>query len=278
MKSIDFSDIEDDRLSGKSPLDCARKVELRILRIFDRICRENGLQYCLAYGTLLGAVRHGGFIPWDDDIDVHMPMEDYKRFVKIASDVLPDEIGFYHGKQTQCGFGKLIDSKSFYLDETSKARMEDVPEGIFVDVFPLRPYWSARLHERTLAVVRHGILKAHPIGKLTLTNLVKRWFWIVVNKLFFFPLDKLNSIIGGENVGSPQWMWGSTKVFPHSPFPTSSIKFEGFYFPAPRNVDEYLRTRYGDYMKLPPENERFVHAGIIIPFVGTIDAEYNVKA
>ena len=90
--NVDFSDIVDDRLTGKTPLECAKKVELRMLRIFDRICKAYGFSYCLAYGTLLGAVRHGGFIPQDDDIDVHMPSDDYKKFMKIAAEVLPQEI------------------------------------------------------------------------------------------------------------------------------------------------------------------------------------------
>ena len=274
MGKLDYSDIPDDRLSGKSPLDCARKVELRILRIFDRICGENGLQYCLAYGTLLGAVRHGGFIPWDDDIDVHMPMEDYKRFVKIASDVLPDEIGFYHGKQTQCGFGKLIDRKSFYLDETNKAVRRDVPQGIFIDIFPIRRYRFGKLHVLTTRIVRYAKLHSLDVGTVTLAGLTLKWFWRFALWSVLYPLDFLNSRGAGHCAAMPQMMWGSAAMLPEYPFPASTAVFEGHSFPAPKNIDKYLRAMYGNYMELPPKEKRFVHAKIIVPMVKSVGESY----
>ncbi len=270
---MDFSDIEDDRLSGATPLECAKKVQLRMLRILDRICIAHNLNYCIAYGTLIGAIRHGGFIPWDDDIDVNMPMADYLKFVQIAKRELPGDIGFYCGKETQCGFGKLIDLKSYYLDETLHAST-DAPPGIFIDIFPIRRYRSGWLHKKTVAIVRHGILRSQPFGKVTLVNLLRRWFWRLVNSCIFYPLDWLNNSKSGKVAAVPQYMWGSSGILPEWPFPASKITFEGFEFPAPRNTDFYLRSIYGDYMKLPPKEKRYTHAKLIVPLVKPVDEAF----
>ena len=270
--NIDFSDIVDDRLTGKTPLECAKKVELRILRIFDRICKVHGLSYCLACGTLLGAVRHGGFIPWDDDIDVHMPMDDYYKFMKIAAQDLPSGIGFYYGADTQCGFGKLIDRRSYYLDETVQT-VVNAPSGIFIDIFPLRRYRSGRLHYKTTMIVRHGILASLLFGRVTLINLLRRWFWRLANLCIFYPLDWLNSSKSGKFAAIPQSMWGciEAEVLTEWPFPTSIVEFEGYEFPAPHNVELYLQTMYGNYMALPPPEERRVHAKLIVPLIKSVE-------
>jgi len=89
----DFDEaIPDLRPQGDTPLRSCQLVMLRLLKIFDAICNEAGLQYWLDGGTLLGAMRHSGFIPWDDDVDVKMPIDDYHRFLALASDVLPYDI------------------------------------------------------------------------------------------------------------------------------------------------------------------------------------------
>ena len=147
-------------------LACAKLVELRMLRIFDRICKAHNLTYCLAYGTLLGAVRHGGFIPWDDDIDVHMPLEDYKKFCKIANTELPPELLFSDGKEKwaeRC-YGKIFDCKSYYLDGTVGFRDLQAPSGIFIDVFPVCGYRSRRLYSFLSRIRLHGKRAGRAIG------------------------------------------------------------------------------------------------------------------
>jgi lipopolysaccharide cholinephosphotransferase len=272
--SVDFSDIADDRILGKTPLDCAKKVELRMLRILDRICKTHDISYCLAYGTLLGAVRHKGFIPWDDDIDVHMPLEDWKRFTAIAKRELPEDIGLYFGADTQCGFGKLVDKKSYYLDETVKFDLGRMPSGIFIDIFPLRRYKSATFYERLKKVIRHAKLKSLPVGRLTFINLLKKWFWKLLCLTLLYPLDYLNSSITGKWTGEPLCLWGGVKILPDYPFPVSHVMFEGFEFPAPKNPDQYLRAVYGDYMTLPPLEKRHTHAKLIVPLVKSVDEEF----
>ena len=272
--NIGFDDIPDERLSCKTPLEAAKCVELRILRIFDRICKANGLTWCMAWGTVLGAVRHKGFIPWDDDIDVHMPFEDYKKFVKIATSVLPDDIGFFQGMDTQCGFGKLVDKKSFYKDATVLPGNDKMPEGIFVDVFPLRSYRSRRLFEFLTPLSRHAILNSLPYGRISFLTLLKKWFWSAVRWCVIRPLDCMNHSLNGKWFGVPQYMWGTEDALPSNPFPAVNLEFEGCEFPAPRETDEYLRTTYGEYMKLPPKEKRYTHAKLIVPLVKPVDEAF----
>lgn len=272
--AIDFSDIKDERTLGKTPLDCAKKVELRMLRIFDRICKAHNLRYCLAWGTLLGAVRHKGFIPWDDDVDVHMPLEDWQRFVKIAKSELPEEMGLYYGAETQCGFGKLVDKKSFYLDNSASIDGGTMPRGIFLDIFPVGRYRNRFLLVGLAGVVRHAILSASPYGRLTLSTLLRKWFWHSILICVFTPLEYLNRSKNGRWTGVPYRMFGAPIVFSGSLFPATSVEFEGFVFPAPADVDDYLTRRYGAYMTLPPKDQRFSHAQLIVPLVKPVDEEF----
>ncbi len=98
---MDFTDIPDRREEGKDALEQAHLVMLRILLVFDRICKAHNLEYWLDWGTLLGAVRHKGFIPWDDDLDVAMMPEDFKAFCKIAARELPEDMFFQTKKTTR---------------------------------------------------------------------------------------------------------------------------------------------------------------------------------
>jgi lipopolysaccharide cholinephosphotransferase len=203
-----------------------------------------------------------------------MPLEDWKRFAVIAKHELPEDIGLYFGSDTQCGFGKLVDKKSFYLDETVKYDSGRMPSGIFIDIFPLRRYKCAALYERLRRVVRHAKLKSLPVGRLTFVNLLKKWFWHFLNVVLFYPLDYINSSRTGKWAGEPLYLWGGDKILPEYPFPVSMVMFEGFEFPAPNNPDQYLRAMYGEYMNLPPLEKRYAHAKIIVPLIKPVDEEF----
>ena len=124
-----------------------RKAQLRmldILRVVDAICRKNNIPYFLESGTLLGAVRHGGFIPWDDDLDISVMRTDYPRLRKALQEQLPENIGFQDWT-TDCNYpmliGKIRDKKSYFEEEYSKHLTY---KGIYIDVFPLEkvPCWK----------------------------------------------------------------------------------------------------------------------------------------
>ena len=122
---------------GSLSLEEIKKVELDALCELDRVCKAHGLSYFLAYGTLLGALRHQGFIPWDDDVDVHMTREDYERFYGLCRDGAlrdPYRITSYRDGSSIYGFLKLVDTrtvaKETFIDEKNA-------QGLWVDVFPL---------------------------------------------------------------------------------------------------------------------------------------------
>ena len=121
-----------------SVLRALQLVELEILREFVRLCEANGLRYYLAYGTLLGAVRHKGFIPWDDDIDVTMPREDYERFAAICGAGLPGGLrwqSYATEGHYPVWFGKLIREDTVLRQALSDHL--DISQSVFIDVFPL---------------------------------------------------------------------------------------------------------------------------------------------
>lgn len=268
--TLDFSDILDRRSSGKTPLDSAKQVELRILRIFDRICRHHNLTYFLAYGTMLGAVRHGGFIPWDDDIDIGMPMEDYKRFIEIGVGDLPSDLIFIppsHSK-SRVRFAKIFDRKSFYLDNGARYQDMTAPMGIFIDIFPYQGYRTYYLQTTMTRLVRHADRYILRIGELTFISLWRKWFWAFVRLFICRVYDIIFATSKGSWCTIPKAYGGGFDIYKTSTlYPTSVILFEGYLFPAPADPESYLQVTFGDWQKLPPESERYTHASLIIPDV-----------
>ena len=131
-----FETIVDKRTQGETTLDQCRLAQIYMLDILDEICKKYNITYWLSSGTLLGAIRHDGFIPWDDDIDVGMPKPDYNKFLKIAPRVLPKNI-ILQTPEAYPGafeaFAKLRDRSSFYCECETRVR---IPCGIFIDIFP----------------------------------------------------------------------------------------------------------------------------------------------
>lgn len=231
-----------------------RMVE--ILRFVDALCRQHNIRYWLSSGTLLGAARHGGFIPWDDDLDVEMLREDFDRFVELFSG--GDDYLLQTRKNDRffmLPFAKVRDCHSV-LDEFGGNRHYR-HKGIFVDVFCLEP--SPRF-----AYVGYGLL-LHPLLRLAnrsdtkfrlrLALMCKGLYYgsIALLKPLFklLPFKSLNHMYGC----GPRWR--SRKI--EEIFPLGSITFEGYEFPAPRDTDAYLRRMFGDYNALPPLDNLRVH-------------------
>lgn len=262
-------DFEDNREQGDTPLRQAQFVMLRLLRIFDAICKENNLTYWLDAGTLLGAARHGGFIPWDDDADVAMPLADYKKFLKIAPNYLPKDV-FLQTKETDpehdiC-WAKLRDCYS-YMDDPGGPY--NYSQGIPIDIFPSFEQTQTQFKYRNI----YSILPPFSNKPLSLSkrNSWKRnAFFLVwgtiqrILKLFFYIPFIKNSVIKAGEKGkkgfcyNPQLPW--FEFFPlDTVLPTSTITFEGFEFSAPKEVTTYLTEHYGDWQTPPPENKRNKH-------------------
>lgn len=247
-----------------------QKKELSILCSIRDICEKHDIDYWLDGGTCLGAVRHGGFIPWDDDIDIAMRKEDIPRFVNAAQNELPEGL-FLQTMETDpsCRLPiiKVRDTHSFIV-EAGDDFSRDYQKGLFVDIFPLIPY--PNVSRKFCKKIIKGYCRANAILKQQHTyswRSVAELIWFGGKRLYFYTLWKL------ANIFLPKHTYFSNSIETNGYgiihkvvdiFPTSTIKFEGDTFRVPANPDQYLRNIYGDYMTLPPEDKRKGHAVFFI--------------
>lgn len=266
----------DNRLQGDTPLRQCQLVQLRLLKIFDLVCAEKGWRYWLDGGTLLGAVRHQGFIPWDDDVDVAMPREDYAAFCREAAPLLPPDV-FLATAKTDPGYphvhlAKLRDRHSWFKDRLPVGQPARHHQGIDLDIFPAD---CVRTDRRRFASLAGRILNPvfiHAPGQ-GLKNLRKA------------PVVALRRLAGPGRIlrifrrrctsdGTRPFLWFQlfkAKVFPRlwledrDLFPLQRLPFEDAALLAPANPGKYLTLMYGDYLRLPPENQRARHAAEILP-------------
>ena len=241
----------------------AQLIMLDMLIEFDEICKKHHLQYWLDSGTLLGAVRHKGFIPWDDDIDLSMPVEDYNKFLKIAESELSGEIFLQTSKidkDFKFDYIKLRSNKARVVEFHEKDKQTKYHQGVFVDVFPMLTIENTaankELYESTLKEIRDvSSISLHtPNGK---DDPVKRAVLVasLKQKHQGWDNDKTKVIYGGEMPDVAAW-FDIDEVFP-----LSTMEFEGLSFPVPTNPGHYLDAIYSfDYRQLPPQDKRIVHA------------------
>ena len=224
-----------------------RAVQLKQLDILceiDRICRAEGIDYWLDGGTLLGAVRHGGFIPWDDDIDIAMRLADLPRFVEAARRNLPPHLLMQTpdtDRDVRMPIFKVRDTNSF-LVEAADDFTRGYAKGLYVDIFPMMPYpaFSRRFVKRIAKLFYFGIKRA---------CCAALWH---IGSLFFNKKEYFSNTLNNNGYGI---MHRTADIFP-----LSEIAFEGKTFRAPASPDHYLHDLYKDYMKLPPEDKRTGHA------------------
>ena len=254
-----------------------KQMELDLLKSFKKMCEANGLYYTLCGGTLLGAVRHKGFIPWDDDIDVLMPRPDYERLLngkEIDLSMLPAfySIVNWKNKTHDYPFMKMVDTRTHieipYLNDAFK------PKNLWIDIFPidgnpddvqsLEKLYKKAIFWRQLIRLKTANPKE---GKSRLKKVLKPFLVAGVKALNNDRLcEKLDQIAKTysfseqSKIGGVLWGYGPQERIDKKQYLTPvDIIFEGEVFNAPSNYDEYLKGLYGDYMKLPPEDKRITH-------------------
>lgn len=263
-----------------------QQIETEILQVTAQVCEQLGIEWFADSGTVIGAVRHEGFIPWDDDIDIGMRIEDYRRFCEFAPALLPEGYGLYTHAATPNYpplWAKVHKKGTRFVD----AQMQEagLDQGIFVDVFA---YSRLDSDEAKAARQMRGMIFwqrvsylyylahpkipasvpawARPLAKAACSTANRVVRLVFSSKSIERRFDK--AIASGDGGGRwvsvfyPAYGTFETEVL----FPVRMALFEGLQIPVPADTHTYLTTRYGDYMQLPPEEARHTHAPLILDF------------
>ena len=258
-------------------------LELEMLVELDRVCRKHDIKYVITCGTVLGAIRHKGFIPWDDDIDVAMLREEYDKF-KLVIDDLDSSICFFQDhdtdKEYRWGYGKLRRTGTTYI-RPGQEKMK-FKTGVFIDILPRddipltvpgqmindfycfflrKVLWSEIGKDDSsnpfpIRAIYHLLSKISPDwvfkrtkkmsdrSKNTTKNLVRTYLLPSGRKEISLYSDERNRL--SQRYGVPK-SWLLDRI---------EVEFEGYRFFATKYYDEYLKSRYGNYMELPPIEKR----------------------
>ncbi len=284
--TTDFEQLyPDNRRQGETVLRQAQLVMTRMFKIIDHICRTHQLRYWMCSGTLLGAVRHQGFIPWDDDLDICMIREDYNRFLQIAPHELPKDL-FLQTRQTDPGYDylalpcKIRDTKSLIISNGTEHKKYQ--KGLFIDIFPADRY---HLQPQLLKQEQKGktyfyllckgidaeLDKQHSLAKRIvslskplLRYLAKRYL-LKAEKLAENNLNLGKDCLIGHGFDTP---WRRYFLYDEI-FPLREYTFEGHPFFGPNNADAYLTQLYGkSYMTPPPPEKRIAtHSAYLKPIL-----------
>ena len=241
---------------------------LEIANYFDDFCKENGIVYYLMGGTALGAMRHQGFIPWDDDFDVFMDSENYNKLLEIVQGEL-DTVNYYFQKEDTIEwpmyFSKIRMNGTTFIEKDLVGR--DMHDGIYIDIMCLNNA-SNILIIRYLQYFAARVLNTKSLSeKGYITNSKIKKFVIIISKLFvttsvevvllkFIRIFNKNKtdIIGHFMGRAPFFKTSFNSKYLGKP---RYVKFENLILPVPQNVEEYLKIRYGlNYMDVPSEEEK----------------------
>lgn len=244
-------------------LEDIQKVMLTMMEDIDRVCNENGIRYVLDSGTMLGAIRHKGFIPWDDDLDVIMPRDDYEKFIEIANDKLKKEYKIECTENTReypFDFGKVRAVNTIYREpDTAKL---NINHGIYIDVFPMDYVDLSnikKLERIRRKVSIYKMLRVMKLGVATPESKHKL-FMLLPLKFINYRIKKCMKYNFKRKGAKLQKLchYGPNKppidisIFNE----TLRVPFEDKVFTIPKDYDSFLKGRYGDYMTLPPEEQR----------------------
>lgn len=251
-----------------------------MLGYFHSFCEKHQLRYYILQGTLLGAVRHQGFIPWDDDMDVGMPISDYLRFIDLAKD-LPNSP--YIVESPLCGkkdfmytFSKLYDTRTTLIENQDPP----IKRGIYLDIFPLCGFGN------TLQEAQHYVQRINQLQKIKALRIMafrpgRKWYKnLLIRATKIMPMFCLRKYLlpkilnltlkkdfdSYKYVGNPACIWGTKEVMPIEYFgkPTP-YTFEKMVVYGPENADKYLTYVYGNWQQLPPaEKQRSHHSSLYL--------------
>lgn len=248
-----------------------KKILLDMLIFFKQICDENNISYSLAYGTVLGAIRHGGFIPWDDDVDVYIKRPQMNKMISIFENinhpfykiVCKQNSNLYFG-----GYAMLIDTRTYiYNNNIIDEKLEGL--GVYIDIFPL----DGVVKDKKLSKIQNKIKFYKTMGSLSIlktippaTTKFKTILKIILSyyakfKGLEYYTNKIEKIALAVDFESAFYVadviWDFKYLYPKKLFEENSeIEFENELFKVPKDFDKYLTITYGNYQVPPPINER----------------------
>ena len=255
------------------PSDEVKKIELDILKHIKKVCDENSIRYTLLFGTLIGAVRHHGFIPWDDDIDIGVPMPDYLKLMDILKDdgkyllkydMKDKDYTYFHAK--------LTDRRTIAKEKNKPPKPEI---GIWVDIFPIssipenidtKTYLDALDQANknvSLSIGSYWVYDPSALKKIIkfFVKSPKAIYHKLKGEKYWKELRRKLYVIepyeSAKRVGVVPTIYGEKSIYPAELFKDYySMKFEDDEFSVIAEYDKYLRMCYGDYMQLPPVEKR----------------------
>lgn len=246
-----------------------KQVETDMLREFIAACDKLKLRYYLLGGTLLGAVRHKGFIPWDDDIDVGMPRADYEIFLEKGQALLPKHLFVQCLKsepEYPLCFAKIRDSRTTFV-ETAINNL-NINHGVYIDIFPLDYYPEEKRAQKRLnkkhEAYKRRISVMFNSGKKSLKIRLMSLLWCVrypsVRKVIAMRDALYHSVPESKVLANYCGAWGAKEIMPAAWYGEGTpVVFEGMEVVAPVQYHNWLTQVYGDYMQLPPVEKRVGH-------------------
>lgn len=257
MKKIDISE--------------CHSILLNIAKVIHTICEESDIPYYMIGGTMLGAIRHKGFIPWDDDFDIAMSRVYYTKFIEIAEKKLPFPyriLTYENHNGTKLGFLKVDNSQTIADDVKYVSNIVNDKFGIYVDIFPI-DYCSPELPQYKIIrclMSMQFLLFTEPSDKI----FYKKWIRHILRFTFrvdrTFLLRKIDELIKKNTSEDEKYLisywshYGSKNMFSSAIYGTPKLyQFEDTEFYGITEYDVYLKKLFGDYMKLPPKEKQVVH-------------------
>lgn len=261
-------------MENEALLGSLKQCQLAMLRAFIEICEKLDLRYYVIGGTLLGAVRHGGYIPWDDDIDLAMPRAEYDRFIKEGAALLPDRYflqTFRTDPAFSAAFAKIRDEQTTFIERS--ASKQNIHHGVYIDIFPLDYYpdgWIARSRIdicRFFMKMRLGREFLHPEGEKRIKSAARKCLsqvslWVYPDRIAAMEcfedlcrsIPRSRCVCSYAGIGRRKDIWPAEWILERC-----WLAFEDVLVSAPGCYHEMLIHFYGDYSKLPPPEERLPH-------------------
>lgn len=247
-----------------------KNILLGLLDKFILICKEHNLSYTLLGGSVLGAVRHGGIIPWDDDIDIGMPRADYEKFISFANNFLEKDYKvatIYNDNNYMYPFAKLYDNNTTIIESKDFFYIG----GVYIDIFPLDgiPQQNGNTRFTIIRKLRYSITNPLFI-KYSISYEEKKSFYYFANKIIYKTSNLILKICNkmaskypctkDYNIVNYFGAWREKEISDYSWFfPLKEFSFDGRKVLGPNNYDAYLKKMYGDYMTPPPIEKRKSH-------------------